>query len=159
MSRKTVILLIIVVLAAVLTACNDSDPTDSPVSPLNSPLGSSQDAAPIPATLDSPFQLQLGQTALLQAQDLSVEFLEIVEDSRCPMGVECVWAGQAQILIRVSSGDRIQELTLLLEVTGGVTSDFDGYSFELLALDPYPQASGQDVPAAPAYTATLAVSQ
>ncbi len=121
------------------------------------------------AALDNPFQLKAGQTALIEAQGPIVEFVEVVEDSRCPTGVECVWAGRARILIRVSSsGDAlefgIQELTLEAGLAGpantGVQGVFDSYLFELVALDPYPgESKGADAQEEqPGYTATLVVS-
>jgi hypothetical protein len=121
--------------------------------------GGAGDLGPVSATLDNPFQLEVGQTALLEPQGLGVEFLEVVEDSRCPMGVECVWAGQALILIRVSGEGDAQELTLQLGPKDSVTGVYESYSFDFLALDPYPQAPGQDAPPQPAPTATLVVSQ
>ena len=42
---------------------------------------------------------------------LTVRPLEILEDSRCPILVRCVWAGRVRIRVEVS-GDGIRELTL-----------------------------------------------
>jgi hypothetical protein len=123
----------------------------------------------VPATLDSPFQLKVGQTGLVEPQGPSVEFIEVVEDSRCPIGVDCVWEGRARILIRVSSsGDVLgfgtRELTLeagqVDRAADSVAGVFDTYLFELLALDPYPRAAGGDAEVVqPDYTATLVVSK
>lgn len=43
----------------------------------------------------------------------SVTPLEVLEDSRCPADVQCVWAGQVRIraTIHLGSGDTIAELT------------------------------------------------
>jgi hypothetical protein len=40
--------------------------------------------------------------------------LEVLEDSRCPTGVQCVWAGQLRLKVRVHLGarDELHELTL-----------------------------------------------
>lgn len=40
--------------------------------------------------------------------------LEVLEDSRCPSGVQCVWAGQLRLKVRVHLGarDELHELTL-----------------------------------------------
>jgi hypothetical protein len=120
--------------------------------------GGAVDIGPLSARLDNPFQLQPGQTASLEAQELSVEFVEVVEDSRCPQGVLCTWEGQALIRVRVSVGGAQQALTLKLGPADSVTGAYEGYLFELMALDPYPQAPEQDAPP-PDYTATLLVSQ
>jgi len=131
--------------------------------------GSAPGPGPVSATLGSPFQLKVGQTALIEPQGPMVDFMEVVEDSRCPTGAVCVWAGRARILIRVSSigdvlGFGIQDLTLeagqVDPATGSVKGVYDTYLFELLALAPHPQApEGDAQPEQPAYTATLVVSK
>ncbi|MCP4544192.1 MAG: hypothetical protein GY832_44335 [Chloroflexi bacterium] len=121
--------------------------------------------------LNNSFQLEVGQTALIEPQGPIVEFVEVVEDSRCPTDVVCVWAGRARILIRVSSsgdvlGFGIQELTLeagLVDPTSNsVEGVFDSYLFELVTLDPYPgktDKGGNTQEEQPNYTATLVVSK
>jgi hypothetical protein len=72
----------------------------------------------------------------------------------------CTWEGQALIRIHVSVGGGAQRaLTLKLGSVDSVTGAHEGYLFELLALDPYPEEPGQDAPPQPPYTATLLVSQ
>jgi LysM repeat protein len=130
--------------------------------------GDAPDRGQVTATLNSPFQLKAGQTATVAPQGPIVEFVEVVEDSRCPTGVECVWAGRARILIRISSsgdvlGFGVQELTLeagQVDPAGdSVKGASDTYWFELVALDPYPQAPKQGAQQEqPDYTATLVVA-
>lgn len=40
--------------------------------------------------------------------------LDVLEDSRCPQGVQCVWAGRLRLRVAVhlGSGDSIHEVTL-----------------------------------------------
>ena len=42
---------------------------------------------------------------------LTVRPLAVIEDSRCPANVQCVWAGRVRIRAEVS-GDGVRELTL-----------------------------------------------
>ena len=37
---------------------------------------------------------------------IKVAFVELVEDARCPADVQCVWAGNAKIKIRVTTNGR-----------------------------------------------------
>ncbi len=39
----------------------------------------------------------------------SIHFIKVLEDSRCPKGVSCVWAGQAKILIGLYENDTLLE--------------------------------------------------
>ncbi len=119
----------------------------------------------VAATLGSPFQLKVGQTALIGRQGPHMEFVEIVEDSRCATGLTCIWAGRARVRIKVSSpGDVLgfgtRDLTLEAGMIDADADTLSGasekYVFELSALDPYP-AVGASQP--PDYTATLVVSK
>ena len=46
-----------------------------------------------------PFALEAGESA--RADGHEVRFIEVVEDSRCPDGAECVWAGKARVRVAV----------------------------------------------------------
>ena len=119
----------------------------------------------VAATPGSPFQLKTGQTALIDRQGPIVEFVEVVEDSRCAKDVVCIQAGRARVLLRVSSpGDVLGFGTPELTLEAGrvdpaadtVSGAFDEYLFEISALDPYPETSA---PEPPDYTATLVVTK
>ena len=59
------------------------------------------------------FQVSIGQTALLSADGLSVTFKNVLEDSRCPVDVVCVWAGNAKVTLDVKqTGTATQTVTL-----------------------------------------------
>jgi len=72
-------------------------------------------------------------------EDIHVTFEKVLEDSRCPVGVTCVWEGNAKI--RLS----LLELDILSagELNSNVKIDPDslllaGYMFRIKSLDPYP---------------------
>lgn len=48
--------------------------------------------------------LGLNQTATLFGNAFSITPLEIVEDSRCPVDAQCIWAGTFKLRVRVVSG-------------------------------------------------------
>ena len=54
---------------------------------------------------------RMGQT--VSVGGARVTPLALIEDSRCPQGVQCVWAGQVRITARVAtrSGSAVRELT------------------------------------------------
>lgn len=63
--------------------------------------------------LNKVFQLALGQTALLRSENLSITFKQVLEDSRCPQGVQCIWAGNAKVAVEVVQPG-IEKETLML---------------------------------------------
>ena len=46
--------------------------------------------------------LRLGQTAPVDGPQITP--LSLIEDSRCPAQVSCVWAGQVRVTVRVPNG-------------------------------------------------------
>lgn len=68
--------------------------------------------------------------------NLRVRFLTLVEDSRCPTGTQCVWAGTARIKIQVRSSARNAQ-TFDIE-TNGDDVMFRGYRIKLTNLTPHP---------------------
>jgi len=109
----------------------------------------------------APFTLGPSYTAVIGQDILRVRLDEIAEDSRCPLGVECVQAGQVLAAITAASGgQRATTYTL-----GGQTDEagalvepaaiaHDVFTVTLLAVAPYP---AQDGSAADAYLATFVV--
>lgn len=116
-------------------------------------------AQSIPAQLDVPFELGLGEQAIVESEhDIVVEFTEVIQDSRCPSDVVCIWQGQATISISVQVGNADpQEFMLTIGADESPAVTFWQHSVELLGLQPYPQSSVQVEPED--YVATLVVSK
>ena len=71
---------------------------------------------------------------------LKVRFASLVEDSRCPVDTNCVWAGNAKITVRVTKNGRSKLLTLN-SMERGVAPVFAGYRFKLTGLTPDPRSN------------------
>ncbi len=79
-------------------------------------MGCTQQAttAPLPkpqlnytqAELDEEFKLRWNETALIREDNFKLKFLDVLEDSRCPPKVTCVWEGQASILMSAIREDK-----------------------------------------------------
>jgi hypothetical protein len=48
------------------------------------------------------FDLPLGRTATLNGDSVRIAFTQVREDSRCPVDVTCIWAGDAKIELAIS---------------------------------------------------------
>ena len=64
-----------------------------------------------------------------------IKFVELVEDSRCPVDTKCIWAGNAKIKVRVTRNGKSKLLELNTMNKGG-DPVFAGYKFRLTDLDP-----------------------
>jgi hypothetical protein len=89
------------------------------------------------------FELHVGQRVNLYKTKLSLKFVAVLDDSRCPSDVTCVWAGNARVQVQVSNGRNSKTLTLNSNTTAPPPSDgsFAGYTVKLIRLDPYPRST------------------
>ncbi|QRP48733.1 hypothetical protein [Amycolatopsis sp. FDAARGOS 1241] len=62
--------------------------------------------------------LAAGQEAQLSTKDLTVRYTRLVEDSRCPAHVECVWSGDAVVAVQLSQPGRGEQTTSVLHTAG-----------------------------------------
>lgn len=84
--------------------------------------------------IGEPFNIRLGQTLKFQDADLSITFEELLEDSRCPEGVACVWAGNGRVSFKLNEFQA--ELNTYLDPK---STDLSEYEIELVSLSPYPR--------------------
>lgn len=89
--------------------------------------------------LGAMFKIKTGQTAVIKAPKLRIT-LTSVNDSRCPTGVTCVWAGDGEISLEVAGKTKKQAVTLHTRMEPREV-DFDGFKIRLVALNPYPKAN------------------
>ncbi len=101
--------------------------------------------------------VRIGKQKKASTSRISVKFVSLVEDSRCPEGTNCVWAGNAKIKIMVSKAGRDP---IILEVNtnngekGGV---YENYAIYLTELTPTPAANVRLN--RNAYTATFSITR
>lgn len=98
-------------------------------------------------SLPTEITLRYGEERLIDDL-LRVSFLEVLEDSRCPVDVTCVWAGNARARIGISMGMGPTfplELNSTLEPT---TVDWSGVRVTLLGVMPEPRSTEKIPPEA-----------
>jgi len=90
--------------------------------------------------LNDEFSLSLGQRAFVEGENLEVKFEEVVEDSRCPRGVTCVWVGRVTCVIELTHAGSSYQIVL---TEPGLTDEYSKESYEGYELafhvTPYPQ--------------------
>ncbi len=101
--------------------------------------------------------LKIGTESVVPESDTSLRFVEVLEDSRCPEGVDCIWAGVARIKLEASGRDGRKHEIVLDTLDGTDTAVHAGLKIRLTRVDPYPKA---DTPIKPdAYVVTLALAR
>jgi len=115
------------------------------------------------ASLGTPVQLGHQQGALIEAETLRIEFLEITADSRCPSDVVCIQAGQVTARLRLSLASEESAVQDVISLTLGAAAGdqamakFDGYTIELIEVDPEPVSTEAIAPSQ--YVVTIVVSE
>ena len=102
-------------------------------------------------------KIQINKQKKFSRSDLTIRFVEVVEDSRCPENARCVWAGNAKIKIEVKSKGAASQ-TIELNTNGNDKSArYNGLLIELIDVSP---AKKTNAPIKKnAYVATIAVSR
>jgi len=111
------------------------------------------DASHATTALGQEFVLGFDET--IHVGRLSLEFATLAEDSRCPTSANCVWQGNASILVTATCGRVLSVLQLNTNPQFPVRAEFEGYSIELRSVDPYPMTTA--LPNVQDYEATLFV--
>ena len=91
--------------------------------------------------LGESFQLHLEETARLD-KDTQITFSELIQDSRCPLRVYCIWEGEIEAAFRFETTHSSDALSFkgFLGETGEIplVQVFGGYQIFLEKMDPYP---------------------
>jgi len=105
-----------------------------------SPLFAQQPRKAEVIRLDQEFELKINQEAAIEGEGLAVVFESVLEDSRCPEGVDCIWSGNAKIRIRSSKQKHATASIELNTNVGPKSSSYLGYEIKLVELKPRPKA-------------------
>lgn len=87
-------------------------------------------SAPAPGGADDPVYAAIGQA--VSVNGLRVTPLAVLEDSRCPASVTCVWSGQVRLSVRTGQGHSGSTH----ELTTGKPVDLGPGSLELIDVRP-----------------------
>jgi hypothetical protein len=108
--------------------------------------------------LNEEFSLSVGQHVVVTGEELGIRFEEVIEDSRCPRDVTCIWTGRVTCIIKLTQVGRSYRM-VLTEL--GLTDEYSKEMYEEYKLTfhvtPYPEA-GKKIPV-DAYQLHLIVSK
>ncbi|MFX0016745.1 MAG: hypothetical protein ACFFB2_18835 [Promethearchaeota archaeon] len=100
--------------------------------------------------------LHIGESVIIKDHGIKLKFVDVLDDSRCPSDVECVWEGTVSLLINIQY--RRQDLgDFILNSSNVHKVSFMGYYVKFKELEPYP-ISTEIIPKA-SYFATFNVDE
>jgi len=101
-----------------------------------------EEQTPAPVTPVITTKIPLGKTVIFE--NVAVEFTS-VSDSRCPKGTQCIWAGQAEVIVLVKEkGEDAVVKEIILSPTKALDKTIYTYgdlSIEVIDVKPYPDAT------------------
>jgi hypothetical protein len=114
-------------------------------------------SAPTAVDLGRSFPLRIKGEVEVGGASLQIRFDRVSEDSRCPVGVTCIWEGDA--VVRLTAVKDGAATTFDLHTNARFEREHvrDAYQIRLLALEPLPTADGAATPSD--YVATLVVER
>ena len=96
-----------------------------------------------------PAEIGIGQTTTIDKTKIT--FNAVIEDSRCPTNVQCIWAGRAKILVTITEKGKeaVQKEVILGETKPGENADktiveSNGTTIMVSELKPYPKDSNNE---------------
>ncbi|MBN2012586.1 hypothetical protein JW960_24875 [candidate division KSB1 bacterium] len=107
-------------------------------------------------TFGQPFELPFGKLARHETENVSITFTRVLEDSRCPINVNCVWEGNAKLKFLLQHSFHLTHFSLNTTLEPKDTTIAD-YSVSLTDLLPYPHSDSTYTDAD--YTAILIVNR
>jgi hypothetical protein len=103
------------------------------------------------------FTLAPGETAVVKGPDARIRFNKVTDDSRCPVDVTCVWAGDAKIEITISRNGSADETRILSITPPNQEATVGNLRIRFVSLVPVPRQADANVPRK--YRAELLVDQ
>jgi hypothetical protein len=86
------------------------------------------------------FNLKIGQTVSISGEDLKIKILDVINDSRCPQGVVCVWAGEVSCEVEFIYNGHKQTETLTQSGGSDELAEFRLDKYKLFFdVQPYPE--------------------
>jgi hypothetical protein len=96
------------------------------------------------ALTDKEFSLGIGQTANIDEEKLVIKFKAVLEDSRCPINVVCVWAGNGEVEFEVLDIDGQNKTIILNTEDEPRAATLKGHKLKLISLNP-PRIDGVSI--------------
>lgn len=86
--------------------------------------------------------LKYGQQKKAANGEVILKFLSVIEDSRCPTDVDCIWSGNAKIVVLISDNRGGRKKSIMNTTTGGPLGDqHNGFAIYLTSLTPAPKSN------------------
>ncbi len=109
--------------------------------------------------LNEIFQINYGETFIIEGEALAISFTDVNEDSRCAEDVTCVWEGRLEIELTVNSQKTLISNLNNISLDQQSQVVIDGYTITFLAEPISPAAISSNTPSLEEYSVSLKVTR
>jgi hypothetical protein len=95
-------------------------------------------SADITGAVGQPMVLEPGQKAVLSDPAIAIRFLKVVNDSRCPTGAQCIWAGQVTAQAEITYQGEKFDVVLTQSANSDAKTTFADFTIAF-SVEPYPE--------------------
>ena len=85
-------------------------------------------------------RVQINKEGRASKSNLTIKFIELIEDSRCPTDVNCVWAGRARIKVSIKRGAGASKIFEMDTMRDGAVL-YGRYKIALTDVTPHPASN------------------
>ncbi|HUQ18646.1 MAG TPA: hypothetical protein VM099_03445 [Gemmatimonadaceae bacterium] len=86
------------------------------------------------------FELSPTETAIVDQGAVTLTLVKVNEDSRCPIDVQCVWAGDVALALLVGTNSNARNPSTIHTNLDPRTTIADGYKIEAVSVQPAPRS-------------------
>ena len=81
-----------------------------------------------------------GQSIMIAGENLTIKFIEVISDGRCPRGAICIWQGEANCLIEITTRPESTYRKVLTQFGPSKTSKTSFANYKItFDLQPHPE--------------------
>lgn len=84
--------------------------------------------------------IKLNETLYLDGENVSLKFDDVLQDSRCPLDVICIWEGNASVALILSENSNKHDIVLNTYRPFGRDTTINNYKITLVDVHPYPMS-------------------
>ena len=84
--------------------------------------------------------LRAGQKKPAVGGELSIKFVSVTEDSRCPVDTDCIWAGNAKVHVKITDRRGGSKIMVMNTTMGPKGDQYNGWAINLTDLTPAPKS-------------------
>lgn len=83
-----------------------------------------------------PFELKINHVATINDTDLEIKVIDVLEDSRCPIGAVCAWEGQVKLEVEITLNNHTTTKEMVARLGKDIPTQVGEYNISVPQVTP-----------------------